>query len=129
MKKNKAKILVVDDDKEVRDLITASLDSMEEMPQVETAGTGTLAEEKMKSFNPDLVILDLKLPGTHGMKLCQKIKKNKKTQKVKVLILTAYLTVGSRETVMECGADFCMEKPFGVLELAGIVKKLLGMDS
>ena len=119
------KVLVVDDDKEVRDLVAASLHELKEVPQIDTVDSGYSVEEKVKSFRPDLIVLDLKLPGMHGMKVCEKIKKSKAGKKIKILILTAYLTPGARETVMECGADYCMEKPFGVLELSGIVGKLL----
>ena len=125
---NKAKkVLVVDDDKEVRDLVAASLNELKDVPLVET-DSGQDIEGKVKAFRPNLIILDLKIPGTHGMKVCEKVKKSKPGKKIKILILTAYLTPGARETVMECGADYCMEKPFGVLELAGVVEKLLGMD-
>ena len=120
------KVLIVDDDKEVRDLVVASLQELKKAPLVDTADSGTGIEEKVRVFRPHLIILDLKLPGMHGIKICEKIKKGAAGKKIKILILTAYLTPGARETVMACGADFCMEKPFGVLELAGIVEKLLG---
>ena len=129
--KNKAqppRVLVVDDDKEVRDLVMASLESLKTPPVFETAESGREVEEKVKKFRPDLIVLDLKLPGVYGMKLCQKIKKTPAGMHMKVLILTAYLTPGARQTVIGCGADYCMEKPFGVLELAGSVEKLLGLD-
>ncbi len=119
------KVLIVDDDKEVRDLVIASLQELKNPPVFETADSGPAAEAKTKTFRPNLVILDLKLPGAHGIKICKKIKKSRLGKKIKILVLTAYLTPGARETVLECGADYCMEKPFGVLELAGIVEKLL----
>ena len=119
------KVLVVDDDKEVRDLVVASLRELKNSPCIETADSGLNVEQKVNRIRPSLVILDLKLPGMHGMKICEKIKKSRHGKKIKILVLTAYLTPGARETVMECGADYCMEKPFGVLELAGVVEKLL----
>ena len=119
------RVLVVDDDKEVRDLVVASLNELKQVPEIETAASGLSAEEKIKIFKPNLMVLDLKLPGVHGMKICEKIKHSKAGKKIKILVLTAYLTPGARDTVMECGADFCMEKPFGVLELAGVVERLL----
>ncbi len=120
--------MVVDDDKEVRDLVVASLQELKSVPEIETVDSGRSVEERVKIFKPNLIVLDLKLPGMHGMKVCDKIKKSKTGKKIKILILTAYLTPGARETVMECGADYCMEKPFGVMELAGIVEKLLEME-
>ncbi|OGR82168.1 MAG: hypothetical protein A2901_04235 [Elusimicrobia bacterium RIFCSPLOWO2_01_FULL_54_10] len=122
------RVLVVDDDKELRDLVIASLEVVEPAPSFEIEETGHDVEKKVRNFKPDLIVLDLKLPGVHGMKLCEKIKKSKAGKKIKILMLTAYLTPGARDTVMDCGADYCMEKPFGVLELAGTVKKLLGLD-
>ncbi len=128
MKSNKItpRVLVVDDDKEVRDLVVAALNELKDVPQIETVDSGRFVEERVQIFQPNLVVLDLKLPGMHGMKVCEKIKSGK-GKSIKILILTAYLTPGARETVMECGADYCMEKPFGVLELAGIVEKLLAL--
>lgn len=122
------RVLVVDDDKEVRDLVVASLNELKTVPQVETVDSGLSVEEKARSFKPNLIVLDLKLPGMHGMKVCEKIRNSKSGKKIKILVLTAYLTPGARETVMECGADYCMEKPFGVLELAGVVEKLLSSE-
>ena len=122
------KVLVVDDDKEIRDLVVASLNELKKVPEIHTADSGLSVERKVKGLEPNLIILDLKLPGVYGMKICERIKKSKQGKKIKILVLTAYLTPGARETVMECGADYCMEKPFGVLELAGIVEKLLEPD-
>src|SRR3990167_3018961 len=96
----KSKVLVVVDDKEVRDLVVASLQELKSPPQIETLDAGNLVEERVKSIRPNLIILDLKLPGMHGMKVCEKIKKGKFGSKIKILVLTAYLTPGARETVM-----------------------------
>ena len=53
------------------------------------------------------------------------IKNSPQGKNIKILVLTAYLTPGARETVLACGADECMEKPFGVKELAQTAEKLL----
>ncbi|OGL48154.1 MAG: hypothetical protein A2161_12855 [Candidatus Schekmanbacteria bacterium RBG_13_48_7] len=121
------RILVVDDDKSIIDLIvrTFSLDGSEYA--LETAMDGYEAGTKIAVFKPDVVILDIKMPELDGFQACEKIKTNHFTSGIKVIAITG-LDDSSVERIKECGADACFKKPLDLNELKKMVDFFLNPD-
>ncbi len=114
------KILVVEDDREMRSLLMRGL--AYEGYQVESVATGEEAVEKSASAVPDLVVLDLMLPGIDGLEVCRRLRA---FDGVPVLMLTARRTLADKVAGFESGADDYLVKPFALEELLVRVKALL----
>lgn len=119
----KTKILVVDDEKDIVDLITYNLEK--EGFAVAGAYDGEASLRLLKTFKPDLVILDLMLPGIHGLDICRLIRKNRETESLPVIMLTARSEEMDRIVGLEIGADDYISKPFSVRELIARIRALL----
>ena len=114
------KILIVEDEIALRETLSYSL--TQEGYQAEAVGDGKLAVETVKSFQPDLIILDLMLPGMDGFSVTKSIRK---TMNVPILMLTARDDEIDRVLGLEIGADDYMTKPFSMRELLARVKAML----
>lgn len=112
------KILIVEDDRAVQRALKHLLVS--EDYRVETAGDGTSALEAFRSSGPDLVILDLRLPGKPGREVCREIKQT--SPSVPVIILSAKTDVTDKVLLLELGADDYVTKPFSPRELLARVR-------
>ncbi|MCQ2507120.1 MAG: response regulator transcription factor [Lachnospiraceae bacterium] len=115
-----SKILIVDDDENIAELISLYL--TKECYDTEIAHDGEKALIKFESFNPDLIILDLMLPGIDGYEVCREIRK---TSKVPIIMLSAKGEVFDKVLGLELGADDYMMKPFDSKELVARVKAVL----
>jgi len=104
------RVLVVDDEKTIRDLITFRLEYHGH--EVEIAQNGEEALEKVKVSKPDLMVLDVMMPGISGYEVCRTLKDNPETQGVKVVLLTAKGGAQDELDGKEAGADGFMSKPF-----------------
>jgi len=115
------RILVVDDDPEIRSLIRRSL--AYEGYYTDTAGDGCEALARAADKPPDLIILDIMMPGRDGIEVCRKLRQD--NDDVPILMLTAKGTVADKVSGLECGADDYLVKPFALDELLARVKALL----
>lgn len=118
-----AKILVVDDEVRVLSVIEKRLES--QGYAVVTAQDGNEALKKVRSENPDLIILDLILPGLNGYEVCSFLKRDKRLMKIPVVMLTARSQEADAEMGFKAGADAYMTKPFKHEILLERVKELL----
>lgn len=117
------KILVVDDEKDIVDLITFNLEK-EGFAAIK-AYDGEKALELVKAKKPDLVILDLMLPGIRGLEVCKFIRKNRETETLPIIMLTAKGDQVDKILGLEMGADDYVTKPFNVGELIARVRAVL----
>jgi len=117
----KAHILIVDDDNRVTSALRRTL--AYEGYQVSTAANGEVALAISRAKPPDLVILDLMLPGIDGFEVCQRLRAS--GDGIAVLMLTARDAVADRVAGLETGADDYLVKPFALEELLARVKALL----
>lgn len=115
-----ARIVVVDDEKEIADLITLYLTN--EGCEVHTFYNGTDTLNYLKEETPDLAVLDVMLPDMNGFSICQKIRE---TQNFPIIMLTAKDGEIDKITGLTLGADDYMTKPFRPLELIARVKAQL----
>jgi two-component system alkaline phosphatase synthesis response regulator PhoP len=117
------KILVVEDDTDIRELIRYNLE--QEGFAVEEAGDGSEALERIKRRAPDLLVLDLMLPGASGLEICQKLRAEKETAAMPILVVTAKGAEIDRVVGLEMGADDYVVKPFSPREVMARIKALL----
>ena len=117
------KILVVDDEKDIVDLITYNLEK-EGFATIK-AYDGESALELVKTQKPDLIILDLMLPGMRGLEVCKLIRKNPETETLPIIMLTAKGDQVDKILGLEMGADDYITKPFNVRELIARVRAVL----
>lgn len=117
---NKKKILIVDDDSNIAELISLYL--TKEFFQCETAEDGEIALQKHKEFEPDLVLLDIMLPGIDGYDVCREIRKYSTTP---IIMLSAKGEVFDKVLGLELGADDYIIKPFDTKEMVARVKAVL----
>ncbi len=117
------KILIVDDEEDVLELVRYNLDK--NGYKVETAATGEQALAKARAKLPDLIILDLMLPGIDGLDVCKKLKNDTKTQNIPVIMLTAKGEETDIVIGLELGADDYITKPFSPKVLIARVRRIL----
>jgi two-component system, cell cycle response regulator len=118
-----ARILVVDDEAANRDLLEAIL--VPEGYQVEQASDGLQALARAKADPPDLILLDLLMPGLTGREVCRELKQHPGTQALPIIIVTAVGTMPTKEELLTCGADEYLTKPIERTDLQMRVRALL----
>jgi two-component system alkaline phosphatase synthesis response regulator PhoP len=97
--------------------------------EVAVARNGAEAIELTEKLRPDLIVLDVMLPAVNGFEVCRRIRENRATRKVRVLMLTAHGRESEMEKGLAAGADAYMTKPFATRELLGKVAELLAPAS
>src|SRR5690554_5915353 len=121
MQENKIKVLVVEDEDPIRRFITLNLEGAGY--KVGEAVSGEEALTLVDSFVPDVIVLDLMLPGMDGLEVCQKVRVN--APETFIIILTAKSQDSDKIMGLELGADDYMVKPFNPLELIARIKAML----
>lgn len=119
--KPKGIILIVDDEETIRLSVREFLDA--QGYEAIAAGSCEEALEKMDTFMPDLILLDLRLPNINGVELIEKIKE--KDPNALMVVMTGYGSVDSAVEVMRLGAYDYLEKPFKLDRLRSVVEKAL----
>ena len=118
------KILIVDDQLEVRELVQVTLGAGDY--QTHQAQNGREAIDRARALRPDLIILDVMMPGgIDGYEVCRTLKGDAATQGIRILMLTAKGQVTDREKGLTCGADGYFVKPFSPLELLNKIEDVL----
>ena len=123
------RILVVDDDEAVRNVLGRALEASELDCEVETAGSTIDACIKMAVFKPHLVLLDLVMPDLDGAELCHVLKASKEFSRTKVLMITGYRDDPRREGDFAAEGDGWLHKPVSAEELVDAVRALLLDDT
>lgn len=118
------KILVVDDEKDIVDLVAYNLEQ-EGGFSVIKAYDGKQAVERVNAEKPDLLILDLMMPGLPGMDVCRMIRRQESTASLPIIMLTAKSDPIDKILGLEVGADDYIAKPFHVRELIARVRAVL----
>lgn len=117
------KILVVDDEKDIVELISYNLE--QEGFAVIKAYDGQMAWERVKTAKPDLVVLDLMIPGIHGLEVCKLIRRDAATETLPIIMLTAKSDQVDKILGLELGADDYVTKPFNIRELIARIRAVL----
>ena len=119
-----SKILVVDDDTDILSVMEILL-TMKGF-EVEVTAKGDNTFPKIETFKPDLILLDVLISGHDGRTICRKIKANKDTRHIPIIMFSAH--PGAAATIAEYGADDFIAKPFDVTNLLQKVKYQLGLS-
>jgi len=116
-------ILIIEDERDIADLVAFHLE--QEGFRTVIAPDGVAGLEEATRFLPDLILLDLMLPGMHGNEVCKMLKKGERTAKIPVIMLTAKGEEIDKVVGFEMGADDFVVKPFSARELLLRVKAVL----
>ena len=118
------RILLVDDERALAEIMAQAL--REAGYQVCVAFDGYEAGLKMATLQPDLLVLDLIMPGLDGFSICRRVKANPAGRHTKIIAMTGFVQEGNLTKALECGADLCLAKPFPLQTLKEMAGRLLG---
>ncbi len=117
------KILIIEDERDIQDLIRHYLEK--DGFRTRTASDGVAGLAAARQEHPDLIVLDLMLPGLDGLELCKKLRADPATALIPVIMLTAKAEESDKIVGLELGADDYLTKPFSPKELVARIKALL----
>lgn len=123
MENLKKQILIIEDEPDIQELLSFNLDN--NGYKVYTASNGEKGLEIARKEHPDLILLDLMLPGIHGLDVCRIIKSDQETSGISIIMLTA---LGQEEDIikgLETGAEDYVTKPFSLQVLEARIKTVL----
>ena len=118
-----SRILIADDNAANRELLEAYLAQVDCDIELAVDGQDTL--DKTKSFQPDLILLDVMMPKLSGFEVCRKLKDDPQLAKIMVLMVTALNELGDVERAVKAGTDDFLSKPVNKLELLKRVELML----
>ncbi|HYO10327.1 MAG TPA: response regulator transcription factor [Tepidisphaeraceae bacterium] len=124
---SRATVLVIDDEKDLLELVRYNLEK--EHLDVITAADGASGLEIGLKHKPDLVLLDLMMPGMNGLEVCKQFRGDARTSRVPIIMLTAKAAETDKIVGLEMGADDYITKPFSVRELLARVRAVLRRTS
>jgi len=119
-------VLIADDEDNIRELVRVSLE--DEDLELHEAVDGNAAVDKAREVTPDLMVLDVMMPGKVGYQVCEEVKSEPATAHVYVIFLTARGSPVAENTGKMTGGDEYMTKPFDPMELRDRVMKALGLE-
>lgn len=125
MENPKKKILIVDDEPDIVTMVQMRLEAGGY--EVISACDGNSGYSKARSENPDLIILDVMLPGMDGYKICRLLKFDQKYKRIPIIMLTAKGGKEDQELSRQVGADLFLNKPPELKELLAKVNELLNL--
>ena len=116
------RLLLVDDDSGFRALLRTTFEDVE--VDVDEAASATEAAQRIAAAKPDVIVLDVGMPGMDGLAFCRELKSGADTSSIRIVLLTGMEDV--EDVAGAAGADALMLKPFRPLELLGVVERLAG---
>jgi len=119
----KPRVLIADDNEANVELLEAYLGGMDLEIAIAVDGQDTL--DKVTSFEPDLILLDIMMPKLSGFEVCQRLKDDKATSRIMILMITALNELGDIERAVEAGTDDFLSKPVNKIELVKRVENML----
>jgi DNA-binding response OmpR family regulator len=119
-----SKVLIADDDPDILDLVAFKLEQAGH--HLVTAGDGITALAEARREPPDVVVLDVSMPGMSGLDICRELRADPATAAIPVILLTARAQEADVEAGFDVGADDYVTKPFSPRELVSRVAVVLG---
>lgn len=113
----KLKILIVDDEVSFSDYLSELFESIDACVLTESARDGFSAGLKVRKFNPQIVLLDLMMPGLDGFQVCRLLKSDPLTKSIRIIVMTGYASPENAENALLAGAEACIEKPIDTANL------------
>ena len=115
------RVLVVDDNASITQLIARAINAEHPDYEVVEAHDGFRAGSILATLRPDVVILDLRMPGMDGYEVCRLIKSQQATRSAQVLAMTAYPSEENAQRILKVGAKVCLHKP---LDMDALIKEI-----
>jgi CheY-like chemotaxis protein len=119
-----ATILICDDEPSLRELMRLSLDTGTAYRFVE-AGDGSEAIEVLESVHPDLILLDVMMPGTNGIAVLEHLRAHAELADTPAIVVSAFASASDRQRAIDAGATRFVKKPFDPEALRSLVEELL----
>jgi ribonuclease P protein subunit RPR2 len=126
MARGNVRILLVDDEPALRELLRATFEGAD--VTVDEASSGLEAEARIRRRRPDVIVLDLRMPGMGGAELCRRLKARERTKAIPIVLLTGADPEEARRA-QEAGAAALVRKPFSPLDLLAVVERVAGRAS
>ena len=117
----KSRVLIVDDDAAIRDLLAEHFKERTPSYDVSVAADGFEAGRLVATYRPDVVVLDLRMPGLDGFQICRTIKAAPESSGTTVIAMTGFYSPEIEARILECGALRCFAKPVDPEALAGSI--------
>jgi DNA-binding response OmpR family regulator len=121
------RVLVIDDEAAIRLLCRVNLEA--ERMQVDEAADGRAGLEQARSARPDVILLDVMMPGLDGWQVAEELVADERTKDIPIVFLTARADFRDRERGLEAGGIAYLTKPFNPVELAALIEDLLARIS
>ncbi len=118
-------VVVVDDEPEIARIIGRAIRLQHPDYEVSEAYDGFQAGTVITTLLPEVVILDLRMPGLDGFETCRMIKGNPLTRTTQIIVVTAFPSQENETHAIECGAVICLPKPLNLAELVRHVSRLV----
>lgn len=106
------RILVVEDDRQFVEFLREALTDEDLDIDLVTAHDGFEAGRLLQKFRPQIVLLDIMLPGVDGFEVCRRLRSDPETRQIRVIAMTGYHTAENFERILQAGAEACLAKPF-----------------
>ena len=117
------KILIADDNQANRELLEAYLSELD--CEIEIAVDGAETLDKVSSFQPEIVLLDIMMPKLSGFEVCERLKSDDATKQIMILMVTALNELGDIERAVKSGTDDFLSKPVNKVELLKRVENMI----
>ncbi len=115
-------VLVIEDTQDNYDLIE---DALEDAHNIVHAVTGQQGLDQVKAAKPDIILLDMALPGLDGWEVTRMLRANPESADIPVVALTAHAMAGDRQKCLEAGCDEYLAKPVNIKELRSMIDRFL----
>ncbi len=119
------RILIVDDNRQLVNFLLELFANMDNPPQTEFAYNGFDAGRKVQSFKPDILLLDLMMPGLDGFEVCTQLKSDPACKTLRIIAMTGYPSEENIERIINAGAEKCLSKPLDVK----LLRKTIGLTT
>lgn len=117
------RVLIADDNEANVELMIAYLSDLDVETAIAVDGQDTL--DKVQSFEPDLILLDVMMPKLSGFEVCQRLKEDEATRGIMILMVTALNELGDMERAVDAGTDDFLSKPVNKIDLLKRVENML----
>jgi len=121
-----AKVLYVEDNPTQRELMTHMLEL--EGLEIQLAENGAVGIEKAKSWQPNVILMDLRMPRMDGFETIQQIRAMPETMAIPVIVISAWTNTQNDKRALEMGANRCITKPYDLEELVAAINEFIVQD-
>lgn len=120
-KNHQHRVLIVDDDRQHAELLKDFINDLTLTARIYIAHDGFAAGQLLEQYHPEIVLLDLKMPGMDGFEVCQRIRQQADKRPVRIIAMSGYDTAKNTQRILAAGAEHCLSKPIQLNKLAQLL--------